>query len=89
MPTTRSANDLSVFKITTDAGEELMFIRHSSTARSAASVSPDSAYKPCVGVSFELGETAKLNWLNGRGHTIAGLVTNVEQVIGLEFEPLP
>jgi hypothetical protein len=44
---------------------------------------------PCVGVSFELGETGKLNWLNGRGYTTAGLVTNVEQVIGLEFEPMP
>jgi len=89
MPTTRSANDLSVFKITTDAREEVMFIRHNGSAPSAASVSPDSPYEPCVGVSFELGETGKLNYLDGRGHTIAGLVTNVEQVFGLEFEQLP
>jgi hypothetical protein len=86
--TIHSAKDLSVFRITTDAAEAIMFIRHNSSARSAASVSPAEPYEPCIGVSFELGEPAQLNWLNGRGYT-GGLVTSVEQIYGLDFEPLP
>ncbi|MEB0265490.1 hypothetical protein [Cryobacterium sp. 10I5] len=89
MPTTRSAKDLSIFNITTDADEQIMFVRHNGSARSAASVSSDSPYEQCIGVSFELGETGKLNWLSGRGHTTAGLVINVEQIYDLEFEQMP
>jgi hypothetical protein len=87
MPT-HSAKDISIFKITTDGGAVIMFIRHNSSARSAASVGEGEPYRPCVGVSFELGEPAQLNWLNGRGWT-GGLVLSVEQVYDLEFEPMP
>jgi hypothetical protein len=86
--TTHSAEELSIFKITTDDGSIIVFIRHNSTARSAASIGEGESYRPCVGVSFELGEPAQLNWLNGHGYT-GDLVTNVEQVYDLEFEPLP
>lgn len=87
MPT-HSAKDLSTFKITTDDGAVIMFIRHNSSARSAASVAEGEPYGPCIGVSFELGEPAQLNWLNGHGYT-GGRVTNVEQVPDQEFEPMP
>ncbi|MBG6214285.1 hypothetical protein RCH23_002107 [Cryobacterium sp. CAN_C3] len=88
--TAHRAKELSVFKITTSAAAEvLMYIRNNTTGGSAASVAVGCPYEPVSGVSFELGETGRLNFLDGRGHTTAGLVTNVEQVYDLEFEPLP
>lgn len=72
----------------TTTTELILFLRHDSSARSEASIGETGPYRPCVGVSFELGEPAQLNWDDGTGFT-GGLVLRVEQLPGPLLTPAP
>ena len=87
MPTKPGPRAFSAFRITTTT-EVILFLRHDSSARSEASIGETEPYRACVGVSFELGEPAALNWVGGRGFT-GGLVLSVEQLPGPFFVPSP
>ena len=87
MPAKSDPRAFSAFRITTTT-EVILFLRHNSSARSEASIGEAEPYRACVGVSFELGEPAALNWVGGRGFT-GGLVLSVEQLPGPLFVPAP